>query len=312
MPGNSNGEKRVVVLLASYNGARFIGEQIGSIAAQSWPRVDIIASDDGSTDGTTEALARLGGAWRKGQFRWRQGPRAGFAENFRTLLADRTLDGEFFAFSDQDDIWAPQKLETAVSRLDALGARPGLFCSRTELISTDGDALGLSPAFRRMPCFGNALVQSLAGGNTMVFNRAAQQLLSEAARRTGFVSHDWFAYQIVAGAGGDVIFEKQPLVQYRQHGSNLVGANRGLRATLERLKAASGGRFVRWNDANCAALDKCRDLLTPEARRQLEIFTRGRKGHIGDRLRMIGEAGLFRQTFSGQMLLYAACILGKV
>lgn len=303
---------RIAILLATFNGARFLEAQLGSIAAQDYPVIDVVASDDGSHDNTAVLLTRLGAGWRKGSFRWRQGPQKGFAENFRALLTDPAVSADYVAFSDQDDMWEPQKLSTAVGELARYGDRPALFCSRTLLIDEQGEVVGKSPDFRRPPSFGNALVQSIAGGNTMVFNRSAHRLLAEAARRTGFVSHDWFAYQLVIGAGGEVVFSSTPLVRYRQHGGNLVGSNRGLRPALQRLAAAFGGRFVNWNDENCATLLACRDMLTKEARQQLDQFRNGRRGGVAARLGMIRSAGLFRQTRMGQFVLYAAALLGKV
>lgn len=303
---------RVAILMATYNGARYLEAQLSSIAAQDYPVIDIVASDDGSRDETGALLTKLGAGWRKGAFRWRQGPQKGFAENFRTLLSDPAVSADYLAFCDQDDVWEPDKLSTAVAALRRFGDRPALFCSRTLLIDENGKEVGLSPDFVKPPTFGNALVQSIAGGNTMVFNRGAHRLLAEAARRTGFVSHDWFAYQLVAGAGGEVIFERRPLVRYRQHASNLVGSNRGLRPALARLIAAFGGRFTRWTDENCATLLACRDLLTKEARAQFDVLREGRRGGPAERLRMIRAAGLFRQTAMGQVALYFAALLGKV
>ena len=86
----------------------------------------------------------------------------------------------------------------------------------------------MSPLFRRPPSFRNALVQSLAGGNTMVLNRPARDLVALASRRARFVSHDWWAYLLVTGAGGAVHYSAKPLVRYRQHAHNLVGANTSL------------------------------------------------------------------------------------
>ena len=108
------------------------------------------------------------------------------------------------------------------------GSLPLLFCSRTLTITESGTPVGMSPLFRRTPSFRNALVQSLAGGNTMVLNRAARDIVALASRRARFVSHDWWAYLLVTGAGGVVHYSAKPLVRYRQHAQNLVGANTSL------------------------------------------------------------------------------------
>jgi glycosyltransferase involved in cell wall biosynthesis len=303
---------RLAVLMATYNGARFIDEQVRSIDQQTWPAIDIWASDDGSTDGTPNALERWATYWSKGAFIRLPGPSRGFAANFRSLLVNPKVDADYVAFCDQDDVWLAEKTQVAVDALAAQGCRPALYCARTIITDAEGQELSRSPLFRRPPDFANALVQSIGGGNTMVLNRAAYELVRKAATRTGFVSHDWFAYLIVTGAGGHVTYDEVPHVLYRQHGKNLVGSNQGWGARLTRIRAAFGGRFTLWNDDNVAALDACRDLLTPAAAEIFDRFRQARTGPLPDRLVNLWRSGVYRQTALGQVSLYAAGLLGKL
>lgn len=303
---------RLAVLLATFNGVRFIDEQLRSIDQQIWPAIDIWASDDGSSDGTLNALGRWAAYWSKGSFTLLRGPSLGFAANFRSLLVNTEVDADYVAFSDQDDVWLAEKTRVAAEALATYGCRPALYCARTIIMSEAGEELSRSPLFRRPPDFSNALVQSIGGGNTMVLNRAAHQLVREAARRTEFVSHDWFSYLIVAGAGGHVTYDAAPHVRYRQHGQNLVGSNQGWGPRLRRLTAAFGGRFTRWNDDNVAALEACRDLLTPAAANVLDRFKQARTGPLPDRVMNLWRSGVYRQTVLGQASLYAAGLLGKL
>lgn len=302
---------RVALFLATHNGERFLPQQLESLDAQTHAEVDIYASDDGSTDRTPVLLNEAAMIWRKGRFVVKRGPGQGFAENFRSLL---TLDVEadYLGFADQDDVWATDRIEAGVNALRPFGERPALYCGRTRLIDAEGKDIGLSMFFPRPTGFANALVQSIAGGNTMIFNRAAHRLLGEAARRTAFVSHDWFSYQIVSGAGGAVIYSHEPKVMYRQHGDNLMGSNRGLRPRLARLVAGLGGQFTDWSTRNIAALSACRDLLTPEAGRLLDQFAEARRAGLLRRLLLLRRAGLYRQTRAGQVSLHLAALLGKL
>ena len=299
------------VLLATRNGARHLAAQLDSIAAQiQWGRIDLVASDDGSNDGTLTLLAEAAAKWRRGRFEVVTGPGRGFAENFRSLL-QREVTTPFVAFSDQDDIWLESKLSVAAMALGA-ATSPALYCGRTLLVSADDHPIGLSPLFRREVGFANALVQSIAGANTMVLNRAGFELASQAAARSGFVSHDWLCYQVISGAGGRVVYDPVPRVRYRQHGDNLVGANTGWRARLDRLWRAWGGRFVDWNDRNVATLREVEELLTPEARVRLAAFDAARRGPLLDRLQKLRQSGGYRQTLGGQVSLWAAAVLGKL
>lgn len=302
----------MAVLLATFQGEKYIDEQLRSIEAQDWEAIDIWASDDGSTDGTVRALQRWAAKWQRGRFTVLEGPNRGFADNFRALLVNPDIDADYVCFCDQDDIWLRDKTQAAVDKLKPSGDRPALYCARTIIADEAGHELLRSPLFRRPPNFANALVQSIGGGNTMVMNRAGHRLVQQAARRTHFVSHDWFSYLIIAGAGGEVTYAETPHVRYRQHPGNLVGSNHGWRAWAERIFAAFGGRFSTWNDDNVRALEACRDMLTPEAVQTLEMFRGARRGPLLERLHKLRQSGVYRQTRLGQLTLYAAGLLGKL
>jgi glycosyltransferase involved in cell wall biosynthesis len=305
--------ERLAVLLATFEGARFLDAQLRSVESQTWPAIDVFASDDSSTDDTPQQLVDWQSRWRKGVFVVSSAPRRGFAGNFRWLLINSEVDAAYVAFCDQDDIWLPQKTSVAAAALAPFADRPALYCARTLITDADDHPLAISPRFRRTPEFANALVQSIGGGNTMVMNRAAHALVREAARRTDFVSHDWFSYMLVSGAGGSVIFSDTPHVRYRQHGNNLVGANRGLGAKLKRLQLALGGRFSRWLDLNMRAIAACQDLLTPEARTVYDQFCAAARHHSPvSRLIGLRRSGVYRQTMIGQLSLYLAGLLGKL
>lgn len=298
-------EGAVCILLATFNGAAHLDEQLASLEQQDHPFIDILVSDDGSDDGTLRLLAAWRERWRKGRFEVRSGPCRGFAENFRSLLIEMPFECRYVAFCDQDDIWEADKLSRAVRWLNEAGG-PRLFCSRTLAIAETGEALGPSPLFSRPPSFKNALVQSIAGANTMVMNQAAYELVAEASRRTPFVSHDWWSYLVVTGAGGCVNFCPDPLVRYRQHTGNQVGANIGFKAGLSRIRRLLRGQFREWTQINLDGLANIPDLLAPEARKTLEAFKRARSGNPISRFRKLTRTGVYRQTFRGTCSLYAA------
>jgi len=307
LPGPAN----VAILLATKNGAAFLDEQLQSLAEQTHPAIDIWASDDGSTDATLDILSSWRERWSKGSFTISSGPRTGFAENFRTLIRNRDIQADYFAFCDQDDIWENRKLELAIEWMTGEHATlPLLFCSRTATVSRAGAPIGHSPLFGRRPSFRNALVQSIAGGNTMVLNRTARDRLAAASDRTGFVSHDWWTYTIVTGTGGIARYSATPLVRYRQHDANLVGANNTWRARLTRLNATFHGQFARWNEANLESLTKNRDLLTEDAKATLDAFTDARRSGPLRALASLRKSGVYRQTTVGTLLLWAAIALG--
>lgn len=306
---------RIVVLMAVYNGERFLDEQLRSIASQSFATIDMLVSDDGSRDGSRALLELWQRRWNKGEFRIIDGPRAGFAANFRHLMLNAGDPPNYVAFADQDDIWDHDKIERQVNRLRLVGSeRSALSCGRTRTVTEDGSFVGMSPRFSRPPCFRNAIVQSIAGANTMVLNDVAFRLVAEAARRSPFVSHDWWSYLIVSGAGGGVDYATEPAISYRQHEGNLVGANNSFRAQLQRTRAALfSNRFSDWNSRNLRALWICRDLLTNETKAVISDFERSRSHpNAVVRLRTLTASGIHRQTAFGQLSLYGACALKRL
>lgn len=138
-----------------------------------------IRSDDGSQDSTLDILNRFG--LETNRIRIFQGPENGFCQNFLSLICNDPIEADYYALSDQDDIWHEDKLARAVATLSNISREiPALYCSRTKLVDERNLEMGLSPLFRRTTGFRNALVQNIAGGNTMVFNHAARKLIRKA------------------------------------------------------------------------------------------------------------------------------------
>lgn len=307
-------QNRVAVILGYYNGQVHVAEQLQSIFKQSHQALHVFVSDDRSAmplsaDALSlgsEQLARLSVGSRTENM--------GFAHNFLNALA--SIDGsfEYFAFSDQDDVWRPDKLEKAIKALSKVSTSlPVLYCARTEIVD-DGceHTLGYSPRFRKPPCFANALVQNIGGGNTMVFNRAARELIVASVFNVTVVSHDWWCYQIVTGAGGYVVYDPEPCLKYRQHSNNLVGKNNSWGARFLRILGLLQGRFRVWNDINLEALSKHKSLLTTQNQRRLETFMQARQPHFFKRLLLFKRSGVYRQTLLGTLGLLLGILLNKV
>ena len=301
----------VAVLLCTHNGAAHLPEQLASIGGQRYSNLLLFASDDRSTDGTVALLEEFA-ADGSIPVSIRRGPGQGHTANFLSLACDVGVEADFYAFADQDDCWDSDKIGRAVSYLeDVPAAEPALYCARTRAVSGSGDFLGLSPLFSRPPSFRNALVQNIGGGNTMVFNAAARALLAQAGG-VDVVSHDWWAYLLVSGAGGRVIYDPEPCLSYRQHGGNAIGANLRWRDRLRRYAGALGGRNRAWNDRNLDALERNSHLLTAENRAVLAQFRRCRDGGVWDRLGGVRHCGLYAQTATANIGLYLASLLKKI
>lgn len=304
----------VTILLATLNGEATLKDQLQSFLNQTHRSWHLVASDDGSNDRTAQLLEGFAAATGGRSVELHMGPRRGFARNFLHLLCVAKASSGFAALSDQDDVWLPQKLSRALAALEmAPEDRPALYCGRTWICDSSLRPLAKSPSFSRPPDFRNALVQSIAGGNTMVLNNKAFQLARSAAAEAGEVtSHDWWLYQIVTGAGGTVIYDDEPMVLYRQHSGNQIGSNHSVRARAKRLRQLVSGRFRDWNSTNLEALVRSSHRFTDENRALLALFAESRGASLGKRLRALRHSGLYRQTRAGSASLWAATALGLV
>lgn len=306
-------QARVAILLCTYHGQDYLAEQLESYAVQQHRNWVVYASDDGSRDDTCSILERFQRRWGMQRLSIRRGPSAGFAANFLSLTCARDVTADYYAYSDQDDIWAPDKLRRALQLLASVSPEvPALYCSRTELVDAQNNSIGTSPLFSKPPGFANALMQNLGGGNTMVFNQAARELLCQAGADVEVVTHDWWAYLVVSGCGGRVFYDSRPSLRYRQHGGNLVGTNSSWAARLVRMRMLMEGHFRNWNDRNLRALQRLEDRLTPDNREILQRFSAAREQPLTARLRGLKESGVYRQTLLGNLGLLAAAIFNKL
>lgn len=304
---------KVAILLCTYHGQQFLADQLDSLAAQTHSNWEVWASDDGSKDGTHAVLADHQNKWGKDRLSIHFGPAEGFVANFLSLTCNASIEADCYAYSDQDDIWEANKLERAVKWLTSIPADiPALYCSRTRLVDANDNEIGLSPLFSRPPSFANALTQNIGGGNTMVFNNAARALLRQVGENINVVTHDWWAYMVVAGCGGQVFYDSAPTVRYRQHSGNLVGMNSSWGARFKRIRMMWQGRFRSWNDGNIEALQKLKNKLTPENRKILACFARARDMNLISRLIYLKRSGIYRQTLLGNLGLIIAAVFKKI
>jgi glycosyltransferase involved in cell wall biosynthesis len=306
-------QSHIAILLCTHNGQEFLDQQLDSIARQTHRNWRLWASDDASADATKAILDTFQSAHGPDRVSILQGPGAGSSANFLSLACNDRIHADYFAYADQDDVWLEDKLSRAVAWLAAQPVTtPALYCSRTQLIDHAGQDLGISRLFTKPPSFRNALVQNIGGGNTMVFNRAACDVLRAAGPHVEVVVHDWWTYMTVTGCGGEVFNDPQPTLKYRQHGANQIGSNLGLSARIIRASQLLEGRFRGWTDINLRALTAIQARLTPENRSVLQAFAEARAKPLIPRLIGLARSGITRQTFTDNVGLYLAAALNRL
>ncbi|MCO6384076.1 glycosyltransferase [Oceanicola sp. 502str15] len=299
----------VTVLMAVHRGAPHLQDQLDSLAGQQHPNWRLVASIDGADDGCAEILDRHPA---RDRIRRITGPGQGSAANFLHLMR-QVAPGAYWAFSDQDDVWLPHKLARAIAELETVSwNRPAMYHSRSLVTDQALENRRISPARPKPPSFANAVVQNIAGGNTIVLNPAATRLAQSAARHVGEVPvHDWWLYQLITGAGGIVLHDDAPGLLYRQHGANLIGANDGMRARARRLNMVLDGTYRRWMETNLKAMAACAPHFTPENRRLLRRLGSARRQPLAVRMKMLRELGIHRQTQFASSLMWLSVVLGR-
>ena len=272
---------KTVILLAAYNGESFLPAQLASLSAQSFSDFSVLYQDDGSMDRTPEILA----GWAEKDPRFlpgsEQGKHLGAKENFFSLL--RQTDADRILLCDQDDLWEPDKLESLLAAADvndADSSLPLLVHSDASVIDAEGQLL--APSFFRLQGWdpeavhlNQLLVQNNATGCMMLLNRPLADLVIRYGDPEKMFMHDWFI-ALTAAAFGRIVFLPHPLVRYRQHGRNAIGASRvslprrALRALREGERART--RISLTYSHSRSFLDAYGEALPEEAARVIHSY----------------------------------------
>ena len=225
---------RIDILLATYNGGRFLAQQLQSLTDQTCDDWRLIVRDDGSNDDTLVVLGEWAERTGAEMMLLEDGETGcGACENFARLLA--ASDAPYFAFCDQDDVWKPEKLFRLLTALqdaerEHASALPMLaFCDlvpvteQLEPISNSFRAFcGLSiPSPARMA--GHLMLQNVVTGCAMMGNAALRDTVGTVP--SAAMMHDWWL-ALVAATMGQIVDVPDALVLYRQHGANAIGARR--------------------------------------------------------------------------------------
>lgn len=303
----------VAILLSTYNGARFLPEQLASYLTQSHTAWRLYWRDDASAD-RSAAMVR---AFADGPGRGRCEQVAdvpgwlGPARSFHTL-ARAALAGPaaYFAFSDQDDVWLPEKLAEGVAALAALGdGRPALYFCPRQLVDATLRPLGPVSRPRRPPGFPGALTQNVIPGCSMILNRAAARLVAENPLPAGTM-HDWWSYLTVTAVGGPIVAGTKAGVLHRQHDGNTIGEPRGpLRRAVGACRRGRV-RFIGQIWRHTAALRLLPAALPEATRAVLTAVDESREGGALARLRVLRLPGFSRQTWLENALFGLWFVMG--
>lgn len=225
------GKATVSILMATYNGGKYLKEQLDSIINQSNANVKILVRDDGSKDDTINILDEY---QNKGLLTWYTGGHLGVQKGYLDLLK-HAPKAEYYAFSDQDDVWESNKLKTAVGRLSGMPKdKPALYYCGQKLVDMNLNFISEHKiSINRSPQT-NYLISNVAGC-TAVFNQTLVDIVNS-AEPSFILMHDSWIFKVCLAMGGAYYADNNTYIKYRQHGGNVAGLDGGLKGKIHQAK----------------------------------------------------------------------------
>lgn len=211
-----NENNDVAIIMSTYNGEKWLKEQLDSLINQTYKNIKIYIRDDGSKDNTLNILKEY--EKKESNITVFSGENLGYVKSFFEILKNVT-DCKYYSFCDQDDIWHEDKVERAVKMLDKEENNKALmYFSDYDFYDGDMNFTGHFTGNKKGPSFRNSLVDVISLGNCIVINDIVRQKMVLSGPEYVF-AHDWWAYCIASGMG-KVIYDKTPTIKYRRHGNN--------------------------------------------------------------------------------------------
>lgn len=209
--------KKVVILMSTYNGEKYIEEQLESLLNQTYSDIKIFIRDDGSKDRTKEIIKQF--QQKSKNIFLVEGENIGFINSFFELL-NISDTADYYAYCDQDDVWMEDKIERAVKFLEKSDSnKPVLYFSNSDYY--DGEMNFLATAEKnKIYNFRNSLVECVTQGMTMVINNKTRETIVNNRPQT-CLYHDWWTYMICSGFG-EIIYDDKSLVKYRRHNKSVT------------------------------------------------------------------------------------------
>lgn len=282
-------DKKVQILMSTYNGERFIRKQLDSIVDQDY-EISLLIRDDGSSDSTVKIIKEY--QERYTYITLVEGVNIGVVKSFFELIRLSDSGADYYSFADQDDIWFTDKISRAVNKLREMNAeKPCLYCSRQTLIDGEDNVLNVKmKEVHIRPGFGNAIVENIATGCTCVINKKLRDIAAS-YEPDYTVMHDWWLYMLAAYMG-EIYFDEVPCMYYRQHGSNAMGSRTNyIEEFKERVK-----RFSANNNKLYRQLVSFNERYSSDGEnKEIVDMVLGYRKSLRDRIRCIMSRKIYRQ-----------------
>ena len=276
-------KSKITVLMSTYNGEKYLTEQIESILNQRNVDVNLLVRDDGSTDQTLTILKKY---QEKGALEFYTGENLGPQRSFLHLL-QHAPQCDYYAFSDQDDVWLEDKLTSGIKAICSHDSQPAIYACQTQMTNQCLEKIP-TPQLHPICTFGESLVYAYASGCTMVFNNALRTIITS-YQPTFIDMHDWWIMSIAAGMKAHLVFDHSAHILYRQHSRNVKGLNDSkFKEWKQRIGRLMHKRQIRYHSA--LELYKGYYTLFPQESKDLiDLFIQSKKS-FKRRLRLLMDS----------------------
>lgn len=287
--------KRILIMLSTYNGARYLEEQVDSIINQKvfYP-VDILIRDDGSTDNSKNILYKLENKYKNIKVIY--GKNKGVNASFFDLIYNAG-DYDYYGFSDQDDIWLDDKIQTAVNYLEKEDNNiPLLYGSCSYITDENLNILGTTNKQVREMTLNNTIIQNFLPGHAQMMNKRLLDILKNEIDVSQIYMYDaWITN--VAMVFGKVLFDNNPHTYYRQHSKNVIGFNKknSLFSWIkERIKRIKNSEAKKYSKQIRYFYNLYADKMNENENKEIFLFL-NYQNNIIQRIKFLFKSKLYRQ-----------------
>lgn len=295
---------KVSVLLSTYNGHKYLKELVDSILSQEDVQVLLQVRDDGSSDDTIDILK----SYNDERICITAGTNLKPAKSFLKLLKD-CKDSDYYAYCDQDDVWYPNKLKTAISELERFN-EPALFISTYDVVNENLEKMfTYDMKFEEELRLQDTLIYRAPSACNMVFNHKLRNIINRS--NPEFVRmHDFWTLLVAESHSCKIVTCNQPLIKYRQHEGEAVGITPGLYTRIKRLyKSFVKGDNERWRQ--CKSLyESYKEDISDEKKEILKLMVNYRKS-VSNKFKLITNSNFKTSSFYIDFLFFVAVLFGK-
>ena len=300
-------DKKVAVLLSTYNGEKYVGAQIHSILTQSYKNIVLVVRDDGSSDKTVKIVKEY--MENYSNIKLVEGKNLGFIKSFFELL--KLEQADYYAFADQDDVWLPDKIALAVESLNKLDdSKPNMAFSNSDYYDVDMKLIKEGEKGKTFS-FTNSLYECVTQGMTMVINQKTKDTILDYMPERVFF-HDWWVYMICSGMG-NVAYDDVTTVKYRRDGKNATAEGESfIKLLIWRIKnlfGKDGLLDIRIQQSEYKKLFY--DKLSDENKAILDRFVR-EKYSLGGAIKKATYKGQIRRSKAADFVVRVMFVLGML